>query len=242
MFEDALSSSWHERSRRGFTTLTSFGLQAVLLSALLLWQVLRPTGLPSYHQLSTPVSLGQPASNAQAVQTRRRGFTITTATDNALHLPSYSQHRGITSADDESPQVGASGPYIPGAMPMGDPRGVNTWLDSGSRPILPAPPQPSPVPRTLHVSHMSEGDLIRKVVPVYPPLARAARIQGQVVLQAVISKQGSIEKLRLVSGHPMLVQAAIDAVRQWHYRPYVLNSEPVEVETQITVNFSLNGN
>jgi protein TonB len=89
---------------------------------------------------------------------------------------------------------------------------------------------------------MSEGDLVRKVVPAYPPLARSARIQGTVVLQAMISRQGTIENLRLLSGHPMLAPAAIDAVRQWRYRPYILNNEPVEVETQITVNFSLAGN
>jgi protein TonB len=79
------------------------------------------------------------------------------------------------------------------------------------------------------------------VLPTYPSLARAARIEGTVVLQAIISKQGTIENLKVVSGHPMLVQAAIDAVREWRYRPYILNNEPVEVETQITVNFSLAG-
>jgi len=84
--------------------------------------------------------------------------------------------------------------------------------------------------------------LVHKVLPTYPPLARSARIQGQVVLQAMISKQGAIENLRVLSGHPMLVPAAIDAVRLWRYRPYVLNNEPVEVETQVTVNFSLEGN
>jgi protein TonB len=89
---------------------------------------------------------------------------------------------------------------------------------------------------------MSEGDLIHKVLPIYPPLARSARIQGDVVLQAVISRQGAIENLRVLAGHPMLVPAAIEAVRQWRYRPYVLNSEPVEVETQVTVKFSLGGN
>ena len=88
---------------------------------------------------------------------------------------------------------------------------------------------------------MSEGDLIRKVQPTYPALARAARIQGTVVLQATISKQGTIENLRALAGHPMLVRAAIEAVCQWRYRPYILNNEPVEVETQITVNFSLAG-
>ena len=89
---------------------------------------------------------------------------------------------------------------------------------------------------------MSPGDLIRKVQPAYPPLARTARIQGVVVLQAVISKQGTIQNLSVLTGHPMLTAAAVEAVRQWRYRPYILNNEPVEVETQITVNFSLAGN
>jgi protein TonB len=84
--------------------------------------------------------------------------------------------------------------------------------------------------------------LLRKILPTYPALARSARVQGQVVLQAVISKQGAIENLKVLTGHPLLVPAAIEAVRQWRYRPYVLNNEPVEVETQITVNFSLAGN
>jgi protein TonB len=77
---------------------------------------------------------------------------------------------------------------------------------------------------------------------VYPPLARSARIQGSVVLAALISKQGTMENLHALLGHPMLVPAAIDAVSQWRYKPYVLNSEPIEVETQITVNFLLSGN
>ena len=88
---------------------------------------------------------------------------------------------------------------------------------------------------------MMEGNLVHKVQPAYPPLARAARIQGPVVLRAIISKAGTIENLQVLSGHPLLVPAAIDAVRQWRYRPYNLNGEPVEVETQVTVNFILSG-
>jgi protein TonB len=79
------------------------------------------------------------------------------------------------------------------------------------------------------------------VQPSYPPLARQARIQGTVVLQAIIGKDGSIEHLRAVSGHPMLIPSAIDAVSQWKYKPYLLNGEPVEVDTQVTVNFTLAG-
>jgi len=86
-----------------------------------------------------------------------------------------------------------------------------------------------------------EANLVHRVQPAYPPLARAARIQGPVVLQAVISKSGTIENLQVLNGHPMLVRSALDAVRQWRYRPYFLNGEPVEVETQITVNFILSG-
>jgi len=80
------------------------------------------------------------------------------------------------------------------------------------------------------------------VQPNYPALARSARVQGSVVLRAVISRAGTIENLQVLSGHPLLTSAAIDAVRQWRYRPYILNGEPVEVETQVTVNFLLAGN
>ena len=86
---------------------------------------------------------------------------------------------------------------------------------------------------------VSHGFLLTRVDPVYPPMARQARIHGIVLLRAVINKEGSIEELTLVSGHPLLVQAAIDAVKQWKYKPYLLNSEPVEVGTEIQVNFTL---
>ena len=88
---------------------------------------------------------------------------------------------------------------------------------------------------------MMEGNLIHRVQPDYPALARQVRVQGTVVLRAMISREGSIENLQVLSGHPMLVRAAVDAVRQWRYRPYVLNGEPVEVETEVTVNFVLSG-
>lgn len=89
---------------------------------------------------------------------------------------------------------------------------------------------------------MMEGNLIHRVEPIYPYLAIQARIQGDVILQAVISREGTIENLHVVSGHPMLSPAAMNAVKQWRYRPYKLNGEPVEVETQVTVKFSLAGN
>jgi protein TonB len=81
--------------------------------------------------------------------------------------------------------------------------------------------------------------LLQRVKPQYPPAARIARIEGSVVLQAVIGKEGEIENLHVISGHPLLAPAALDAVRRWRYRPYFLNGEPVEVETKIVVNFLL---
>jgi protein TonB len=81
---------------------------------------------------------------------------------------------------------------------------------------------------------------LNRVQPVYPPLARQTRIQGTVKLHAIIAKDGSVQQLEVLSGHPLLVQAALDAVRQWRYKPTLLNGEPVEVDTTVDVIFSLN--
>ena len=80
--------------------------------------------------------------------------------------------------------------------------------------------------------------MISQVRPVYPPLAKQARIQGVVVLEAVIGKDGTIQNLRVITGHPLLIKAAQDAVSQWQYKPTMLNGEPVEVVTTVTVNFA----
>jgi len=88
-------------------------------------------------------------------------------------------------------------------------------------------------------SGVAQGLLVHQVKPAYPTLAVQARIQGTVVLQAVIAKDGTVQDLRVVSGHPLLVQAALDALRLWRYKPYLLNHQPVEIDTQINVNFTL---
>jgi periplasmic protein TonB len=104
-------------------------------------------------------------------------------------------------------------------------------------PVVAAPSKP-----LFRTSTILQGSLIRMVKPTYPPLARSARIEGPVVLEALINKAGTIQNLHATSGHPLLIPAALDAVRQWQYRPYILNGKPIEVETQITVNFTLSGN
>jgi protein TonB len=107
--------------------------------------------------------------------------------------------------------------------------------DSGPKPVLASETPKGPA----KISRIDPGHIIRRVDPPYPPLARATRIQGPVTLHAVISRDGVIENLQLVSGHPLLVRAALDAVSQWRFRPYVLNGQPIEVETEITINIIL---
>jgi periplasmic protein TonB len=240
MFENTLTSSWDERSRRGWTALTSFGVQALAVAILLIVPLLRPAGIPLLRQLSTPISLaqGQPEPVADRSRSVAGGGVRSSAAEIVLRQPSQISNHIPAEDDGGPPPISASGPYSPGGGTTGP--GVPDSIGTGAAPVIPRPPVA--VQQTVRVSHMSEGDLVRKVVPTYPPLARSARIQGTVVLEAVIGKQGTIENLRLLAGHPMLTSAAIEAVRQWRYRPYILNNEPVEVQTQITVNFSLAGN
>lgn len=106
-----------------------------------------------------------------------------------------------------------------------------------------APPPPKPAaPQRIRVGgNVEAGARINNVTPEYPAIAKVAHISGTVVLHAVIAKDGSIEQLEYVSGPPMLVKSAMDAVKQWRYKPYLLNGDPVEVETTINVDFSFGG-
>jgi len=103
-----------------------------------------------------------------------------------------------------------------------------------------APPPPKVTPKRVTVGgNVQAARLVNRVQPLYPPLARQTRISGTVKLHAIIGKNGAVEQLQVVSGHPLLVQSALDAVRQWRYQPTLLNGDPVEVDTEIDVIFSL---
>ena len=127
---------------------------------------------------------------------------------------------------------------VPGGIPGGQLSGVIGGIVSATNAAV---PKFVPVtPQRVRISQgVTKGLLIQKVEPTYPTLARAARVQGEVILSAVIDANGQITNLQLVSGHPMLVPNAIAAVKLWRYKPYLLNGAPVEVETTITVIFSL---
>jgi protein TonB len=132
---------------------------------------------------------------------------------------------------------------VPGGVP-GSAGGVIGGILSSANVAPPPPPAVKEVKKqdTQRVrvgGQVQNANLIRKVVPTYPALAKQARIQGTVRFNAIIGKDGTIQNLQMVSGHPLLVQAATEAVKQWLYKPTLLNNEPVEVITTIDVNFTL---
>jgi periplasmic protein TonB len=106
---------------------------------------------------------------------------------------------------------------------------------------LPPPPKAAAPSRIKQGGQVTAASILSQTRPVYPALARQARIQGSVVLHAIIDKDGKVAQLEVVSGHPLLVQAALDAVKQWRYKPTQLNGDPVEVDTTITVTFTMGG-
>src|SRR5665811_1312261 len=129
---------------------------------------------------------------------------------------------------------------VPGGIPGGQLGGVIGSVISSTNSLAAVPRFVPATPTRIRISGgVTKGLLIQRTEPTYPTLARAARVQGDVILSAVIDTNGQIQNLQLVSGHPMLVPAAIAAVKQWRYKPYLLNGQPVEVETTITVIFTL---
>jgi protein TonB len=234
-----LQASPDQRLRRSWTTLSSFGLQALAMGLLLLLPLVRPDHIPLLHRLATPVSLGAPVPDAPPM--RARTGSATPSPSNVLNTHVLEPTRipiGVTQINEDNPPqpFGVLGTGAPTGAGPGVLNGIPSLDGTGTRPVLATPPAPA---HPVRVSHMDPGSLIYQVQPVYPPLARAARVEGPVVMAALISKDGTIENLRVVTGRPMLIRSAVEAVSKWRYRPYILNSEPVEVETQITVNFLL---
>jgi len=244
VFEDSLFASTARRNRRrGWASVFSFGVQAAVLGIFVLIPLLYtdalPVSLKDVFVVTAPVTSAPMPRAPQPLHTHESASNFV---NNELVQP-IQIPRGTPHINDRGPietSGEANGPSIPGAIPFADNRNNETIAR-----MLAVTPHAAPSiapPRTVVISKgVSEGLLIHKITPVYPNLAKQARIQGQVLLQATIGKDGVIQNLQVISGHPMLVGAAIDAVKQWRYKPYLLNNEPVDVETQITVNFTLGG-
>ncbi|HEY4933500.1 MAG TPA: energy transducer TonB [Terriglobales bacterium] len=247
MFEDSLMESGGKlKSKQGATTAISFVLQMVLIGVLVLLPLVFTEALPK-QQLMTflvaPPPPPPPPPPPAATPEIKIVKKIQSDLDNGqLRTPTKIPQKVAMIKEDETPPPSTGVAGVVGGVPGGVPGGAMGGVLGGIISNAPAVVPKAVNPQRVRVSQgVSQGLLIRQVKPVYPALARSARIQGVVVLQAVISKDGSIENLHLVSGHPMLAPAAIDAVKQWKYKPYFLNGEPVEVETTINVNFTLAG-
>ena len=236
MFADSLCESrWGSHSHRGWITLASLIAQSLAVATLLVLPLLHTERLPQMHSIVEP--LLSPTRPATTSETRHSTNQSSNPVRAVLVVPR--QEIKLVPAGSSQPPVDVNHLGVPGGTSnhWSENQVLNSIANSASNFALP----PKPTHQTPRVSRMMEGNLIFRVQPLYPPLAKQARIQGQVILRAAISRNGMIENLQVLSGHPMLVQAAIDAVKQWRYRPYSLNGEPVEVETQVTVNFMLSG-
>ncbi|MFY9790230.1 MAG: TonB family protein [Candidatus Sulfotelmatobacter sp.] len=244
MFEDSLlESGGRLKTKRGRTTTFAIFLEILLIGVMVLMPLIFTEALPK-QQLMTflvapPPPPPPPPPAAAPVHVVHQ--IQTDIVNGALRTPTkIPQKIQMIKEDEAPPQMASAGVVggVPGGIPGGQMGGVIGGIISSTPVAVPKVATPQ---RVRVSAGVTSGLLIRKVNPTYPPLARQARISGTVVLRAVISKDGSIENLSLVSGHPMLAPAAIEAVKQWKYKPYLLNGEPVEVDTEIQVNFTLAG-
>jgi periplasmic protein TonB len=245
MLENDAESQGRARNLRRKALLISVLLEAALLGAMLLWPLITPGVLPSLFNVTpTPPYRGggssaeRPApSQAQppASSTSRPVPCLFCAKPEAP-TPTRPYSVGSASSGDSAPSIGEDG--------MDGPAGRGAWIpgapDRSGMPLEIKKPEP---PEHKTPVHRSEGvmaaALIHKVQPEYPTLARNIHLAGAVYLRAVIGTDGTVRQLEVISGHPILANSALQAVRQWRYQPTRLNGEPVEVETFITVNFVL---
>jgi protein TonB len=244
MFEDSLLESGGKlKTKRGRTTTVAIILEVIVIGIMVLMPLIFTEALPK-QQLMTflvappPPPPPPPPAAAAPVKVVK---VQTDIVNGALRTPTKIPQKIQMIKEDEAPPSMASAGVVggvPGGIPGGQMGGVIGGIISSTPVAVPKVAAPQ---RVRVSAGVTSGLLIRRVNPTYPPLARQARISGTVVLHAVISKDGSIEGLTLVSGHPMLAPAAIDAVKQWKYKPYLLNGEPVEVDTEVQVNFTLAG-
>ncbi|MGA2252125.1 TonB family protein [Terracidiphilus sp.] len=238
MFEDATFESQNRiHTRSSNWMLATLLFNGSILLTLILIPLLHPDSLPNELRKivitapAAPHSVPQSAAHesSQSVTAPRPIEIPLISAPSQIHIslqPSGPAPNASNACCADSP-IGTGSGTIPGGDPFAH------SANSAPRVIH---PQQGPVTISKGVA---EGMLISRIVPLYPAIARAARLEGTVVLQATISRNGAIENLRVLSGSPMLQQAAMNAVQQWRYRPYLLNGDPVEVETTINVNFVL---
>jgi len=242
------------KTKKSWTVLIAFGIQAGLIIVAVIIPMIWFDVLPSAQLQSFLVAPPPPpppppppaaAPPVKVVKVIPRQFDA-----GKLTAPKVVPKEVATIKEEEMPPPtsGVAGVVggVPGGTPGGTPGGVLGGI-IGSVPSAAPPPPPPPkkeevkaTPQRIKVGgNVQSAKLMRQPRPNYPPLAKQARISGVVKLSAVIGKDGTIKELQVVSGHPLLVPSALEAVKQWVYQPTLLNGEPVEVQTQIDVNFTL---
>jgi protein TonB len=246
LFADSLlDSGEQERKRRKFAAMFSFTIQCLVIGILIVVPLMFTDALPKQQLLTflmAPPPPPPPPPAAQAVAKVVREVQ-SELLNGQLRTPSRIPEKVQMIREEEAPPplvMGGVVGGVAGGIPGGQLGGVIGGIVNQTSRLVAIPKLVPAQPKRFRVSQgVTAGLLIRRIEPIYPPIARQARVQGQVLLAAIISKDGDIKELVLVSGHPMLSPAAIEAVRKWHYRPFLLNGEPVEVETQVTVTFRL---
>jgi len=242
MFEDSLIESGGKlRTKRGKTTTFSFVLEAIIIGVMILIPLMFTEALPKT-QLMTflvapPPPPPPPPPPAAVVKVKQ---VETDIVNNQLRTPTKIPKKVEIIKEEEAPPPQMAGVVggVPGGVPGGSLNGVMGGIISSTPVAVPK----VAVSRVRISQGVTQGMVLKRVQPTYPQMAKIARVQGPVVLAAIIGKDGTIQNLHVVStASPLLNQAAIDAVRQWRYRPYILNGEPVEVDTTVTVNFTLSG-
>jgi protein TonB len=250
MFEDSLFASGiaPDRSfiarRRRRIALASITLQGLTLAAFLAVPLIWPETLPLVNiaPRATSLLLHKPEPKPQPKPVR-----LVTTTDSAVHAPSPQR-----TVESRAPGLISHGPSTASAATSDAPSlyavnlGGSSTMPFGAGGPIPGTGAPSitttPAHRTSPFNVSSgviKGMLIAPIAPTYPTIARSAHVEGTVVLTAIIDKHGRITELHVQSGHPMLLTAALEAVQGAHYRPYLLNGEPTEVSTTISVIFRL---
>jgi periplasmic protein TonB len=245
------------KTNKPWTVLASFLIQIGLVTLLvlipLIWTDVLPKGTLTSFLVAPPPPPPPPPPPAASAAPVKAVKVIPRQFDAGRLMAPKAIPKDIAMIKEEELPPSASGGVgviggVPGGVPGGTPGGVIGGI-IGSVPTAAPPPPPPPVkqeaPKPKEVQRIRVGGnvqaakLVRQPKPVYPPLAKQARIQGTVRFTAIIGRDGAIQNLTLVSGHPLLIPSAQEAVRQWVYQPTLLNGEPVEVVTQIDVNFTL---
>jgi protein TonB len=245
MFDDLVISSAHPTlTHKPWTVALSAILQAVIVGVFILIPLLVTEALPKEMVatwITAPAPPPPPPPPPPKVEIVKPVQRLIQA--GKLMAPTVIPKKvNIIKEEQPPPDVGAVGVVggVPGGMPGGSSGGVLGGIIGGTGGGPPPPPKAAPQ-RIRVGGNVQQANLIHMVQPQYPEIAKTAHIQGTVILHALIAKDGTIQELQYISGPPLLMRSAMDAVRQWRYRPTLLNDEPVQVDTTISVVFTLGG-